>query len=362
MVAAALAAGCSPPTVGEYAEELELAYCEWETECHRFPGVTECQGARGLDQDPDFAYLIAAVKAGTAEYDGEAARDCLAAIRERGCEEAEPEPPAVCDDVFRGRIGRNGPCMSSLECAGDAVCGFDPSCADECCPGACRVLPDPLAEGEACGGTAPCEEGLYCAVDPMTFVSTVCTPRVKAGGSCLLGEACVADAYCEDTTATCRELVDRAEGESCGRREERCVAPAECHYVQPPGDEFGEAEQTCVVPGHLGAPCDPQDYSTCARFDTYCDEGSRLCTLLPVPGSACASSGCAEYAYCETGPYVEGQAAGPGTCKALAGAGERCGEVDGAYVQCLGDLWCDEDSRCSLQTTTPVECPVPGAE
>lgn len=360
MVAAALAAGCGAPTVGEYAEQLELAYCEWETECHRFTEVRECQAARALDQDPGFAYLIEAVQAGTAEYDGEAALDCLEAIRSRDCSEAVPEPPAACDDVFRGRIGRNGPCMSSLECAGDAVCGFDPSCSDECCPGACRVLPDPLAKGEACGGTARCEDGLYCAFDPMTGAPTVCSSLVEIGGDCLLDSACAEDTYCEDATATCQKFVDRAPGESCSRRDERCVAPAECRYVPVEGEEFTE-EQRCVVAGELGGACDPNDYGSCERFDTYCDEVSKLCTLLPVPGAACVSDGCAAYAYCATGPYVEGQPSA-GTCKALAGAGDRCGDVDGDYVQCLGDLWCDENSVCSLQMTTYPECPVPGVE
>lgn len=350
VLGALLAAGCGGPTVGEYAEELELAYCQWEAGCHRFASVTECQGARGLDRDPEFAYLIEAVLAGTAEYDEDAALACLAAIRGQGCGEAYPTPPARCEEVFRGRIGRNGPCMSSLECVGDAVCGFDPGCAEECCPGACRVLPGPLEEGDSCGGTRPCAAGLYCAVDPSTFAPTVCTAQVKPGGSCVLGDTCVADAFCDGEK--CREYEDRAAGESCGAREDRCVAPAECHSFWP--DDAAEEQQRCVVPGGLGEACDPDDHAGCERFDTFCDANSRTCALLPGPGAACSPEGCVGYAFC-----VNDGADGAGTCERLAGPGEACGEVDAMYVQCLGDLWCDEGSVCTLPEPTASECPVP---
>jgi len=350
--AGALLAGCGAPTVGEYAEQLELAYCQWETECHRFSSVTECQGARGLDRAPEFVYLIEAVAAGSAEYDAEAALGCLAAIREQGCGEAYPERPADCEAVFRGRIGRNGPCMSSLECAGDAVCGFDPGCADECCPGACRVLPEPQGKGETCGGTALCKEGLYCAVDPTTFAPTVCESRVKAGGGCLFGDECVESAFCDGET--CRKYADREVGESCDAREDRCVAPAECHSIRP-GDETEVLR--CVVPAGLGEPCDPDDYAGCARFDTFCEATSRLCTLLPVPGAACSPEGCAGYAFCVNDA---GDEAAIGTCEPLAGPGDACGDIGAMYVQCLGDLWC-EDSVCALQEQAASECPVPGA-
>lgn len=355
-----LAAGCGAPAVGEYADELELAYCEWETECHRFASVSDCKAARGLDRDPDFMYLIGAVQAGTAEYDGEAALDCLDAIRGRDCTDPLPAPPTVCGDVFRGRIGRNGPCMSSLECVGEAVCGFDPTCSDECCPGACRVLPDLLEKGDACGGSAQCEPGLYCAFDPDTSMSTVCSSLVKVGGACVFDDACVEEAYCGDD-GKCTKWTDRADGESCDQRDERCVAPAECHYVQSADDEFS-SEQRCVTPGHLGAACDPLDYGSCARFDTYCDAGTKLCTLLPVPGAACATNGCAEYATCESEGFGENGEPSPGTCVALAGAGDACGEVDGRYVQCLGDLWCDENQVCALTESSAEVCPVPEIE
>jgi hypothetical protein len=343
-------AGCAPPGVEEYAQELELAYCEWQTECHNFAGVDDCVASRTIDRDEDFAYMTRAVVEGSAEYDPESAVACLTAIRQQSCEDPSPAAPEPCEAVFRGRIGRNGPCMSSLECVGDAVCGFDPACVDQCCVGACRVLAEPLEKGVACGGSIACADGLYCAFDASTGLSTVCTPHVKVGGSCSFGEVCAEAAYCDGST--CRKTTEREIGELCGDPGDRCKAPAECRYAS--GEE-GESP-TCVVAGGLGAKCSPYDYESCARFDTFCDPISLVCTLLPVPGAACAA-GCVGYAECRSLATADGF---EGTCVALAGEGEGCGDGgDGAYVACLGDLVCDGDV-CVLPEPEPAsDCPVP---
>lgn len=352
-------AGCgAPPSVEEYAAELERAYCDWQHACHNYPSVDECLAARGLDADPEFAYLARAVAAGTAEYDGESALACLEATRGLGCEDGSADTPAACEGVFRGRIGRNGPCMSSLECVGDAVCGFDPSCADMCCAGACRVFADPLEEGEACGGSVACADGLFCAADPMTFLPTVCTPRVTEGGACGNGETCEEETYCDG--AECRAWTEKEAGETCDGPGERCAGAAECHYFE------GESgyEQRCVAPGGLGAACDPADSESCARFDTHCDPDAKKCALLPKPGAACSEAGCVGWAMCVGGGGFDefGQPIGtPGTCMARAGAGQACGGDGDVYVECLGELWCEE-GVCALPPPPEMsrfDCPVP---
>ena len=209
----------------------------------------------------------------------DAAADCLHAISERGCVDDEGPPPEVCDRVFLGKIGRNGPCLNSAECAGNAVCGFDPTCSDQCCVGACRVFADPVAIGEPCsfGGVA-CVPEAFCASDPVTFLATVCTKRVKAGGDCSLGQVCVEGVECDGSM--CREVEQLKEGDVCDVPFATCVEPARCTYQAE-----GEPPR-CAVPPTLGAPCDPNN-DTCDRVDTYCDPASLLCTLLPGPGQAC---------------------------------------------------------------------------
>lgn len=356
-------AGCNiPPAVHEYAGELERAYCEWQQECHNFATVDDCLAARSIDSDREFRYLAKAVDAGSAEYDGHAALLCLDALRGRGCVDESDDPPAECDGVFRGRIGRNGPCMSSLECVGDAVCGFDPRCTDACCPGACRVFADPLEEGEACGGNVSCAEGLFCGADPETFAPTVCTKLIKNGGACGNGEQC--EEYCDG--AKCGPWTVRGPGETCGESGQQCEAPSECHYLPLDG---GDGQHRCVVPGGVGAACEPTDYESCARFDTYCDPVVKRCKVLPIPGAACSEDGCVAYASCEGGfGYDEyGEPLGtPGTCVAKAGHGDACGDVGGGgtYVECLGELWCGDAGTCEFYPEAEMsrfDCAVPGA-
>ena len=301
--------------------------------------------------DPKFEYLRRAAAAGHVEYDRAAAAACLDAIRGRACEYDEEAEPEACAGVFRGLIGRNGPCMDAAECAGEAVCGFDPGCPrDSCCVGACRVLPSPLEVGAGCSfGGVRCVADAYCGSDPMTGQATVCTAVAKVGGVCAEDRGCVEEARCEGSR--CVALLDP--GESCeGMRDEACAGDGVCR-------SRNDESVVCVVEAELGAPC--YEDIGCARFDSYCDEGSRLCTLLPGPGQACASGRCLPYAYCREGEQGE-------TCMPRAEEGEACGivKVGGAagrefYVTCVESLECVDDvCEPTMSSVTPaMRCPVP---
>lgn len=344
---------CSP-AIGDYASELEEAVCDWEHACHLYERRSDCIDARVIDRDPEFDYLQRAAAAGNVEYDADAAAACLDAIRERGCTyEDLQRQPEVCDDVFRGRVGRNAPCLSSAECAGDAVCGFDPACSDDmCCVGACRVFADPIAVGEPCGfGGVGCVEEAFCATDPVTFQATVCTKRVKIGGDCSLGEACVDGAACDGEQ--CRKIDLRAPGEPCDQQFVDCAEPGRCRYTE-------DAGAICVVDGKLGAPCTRE--IGCGDIDSYCDDASGLCTLLPGHGQACVDGyQCAAWASCYSLYVDQYDAQGESTCVRRAGLGDACssGDDSGPYVACLGDLQCDA-GRCVLPpVVTGEQCAVP---
>lgn len=339
------------PSIEDYPRELEEAYCAWQHSCHAFERVRDCVAAKVIDQDPQYDYLVRANAAGSIEYDAHAAADCLDAIRDRGCTD-DDEAPEVCDRVFIGKIGRNAPCLNTAECAGNAVCGFDPACTDQCCVGACRVFADPVALGESCSfsGTACVPEG-YCAQDPMTGMPTVCTRLVKAGGDCSLGQRCDESSQC-DERGKCHKVEEVGEGERCDVDFVRCAEPASCNYR--------DGEARCRSRPVHGQPCDPDD-GGCEGVDVYCDRASLLCTLLPGPGQACPEYQCLPYARCES---VEGGADfdefgnRPQTCVRLPTEGEGCGE----YGSCLGDLQCT-DAVCTLPTleAAPV-CKVPGPD
>lgn len=341
------------PSIEDYPRELEEAFCEWQHECHAYERVRDCVDSKQIESDPQYDYLVRAVAGGSVAYDRDAAADCLHAISERSCVE-DDEPPEVCDRVFAGKVGRNGPCLNSAECAGNAVCGFDPACSDQCCVGACRVFADPVAIGEPCsfGGVA-CVPEAFCASDPVTFLATVCTRRVKAGGDCSLGQVCVEGVECDGSM--CREVEQLKEGDECDVPFATCVEPARCAYQaegQPP---------RCAVPPTLGAPCDPNN-DTCDRVDTYCDAASMLCTLLPGPGQACLNGyTCIPYTYCEGGGGFDefGEPTGSATaaCTRRGGEGDSCNDYDA----CLGDLECIA-GHCEFPELTPAPvCPVPGS-
>lgn len=342
VVASGLLAACTPD-LGDYPRELEEAICEWQQACHLYERRSDCVDALAIDRDPSFDYIRDAVAAGRIEFDGEAAKDCLDAIRARDCVDTDPQEEPACAAALRGRMGRNGPCMISAECADGGVCGFDPSCGEQCCVGACRVRADPLELGEACGGSIDCAEGGYCGLDPEG--GQVCLARVKVGGDCSLGQGCAEGGVCDG--AVCREQKVAGEGERCDGFAV-CEEGARCVYAD-------EGAPRCRRPPQLGAPCDPQGIG-CARFDTYCDEASGLCVLLPAPGAGCADYRCANYATCQN-LLVDG----PSTCVARAGAGEACGASVGAggYVECLGELQCDGGTCRLPEVDSGPTCPVP---
>jgi hypothetical protein len=116
-----------------------------------------------------------------------------------------------------------------------------------------------------------------------------------------------------------------------------CAAPAVCQGS-------GDGEARCVVAAQLGAPC---GVVSCARFDTFCDPVSQLCTLLPGPGEACGDSECVPYAQCRSG--VPGALTGEDarTCVPRAGEGAACGYDGEMYVECRSPFQCVDGATCS---------------
>ena len=358
----------------EFHEAAEAAFCEWQVACRQYGVDARCRAVNhmearlsmrrlagvGSEESVPIDYMKQAVEVGRIGYDKKAAATCLAYVRSRTCErpslhlwtEEELAGQAACEAVFTGRMGRNGPCVSAAECAEESVCGFDPSCTDMCCVGACRVFAVPLAVGEPCSFSGvDCVPEAYCAFDPSLGTPTVCTPLVEAGGDCSFGQTCAETARCDGDR--CRTVELRGPGEDCEGDFVECEAPGECR-----GTGVGGAR--CVVPPQLGAPCDDQLY--CARFDTFCDPNSQLCTLLPGPGQGCGASECVPYAQCRTG--VEGAVEGDfaGTCVRKADEGEACGSQDGGYVECRPPFQCLDGDRCALPAFESEQpCPVPDA-
>ncbi|MDC0721266.1 hypothetical protein [Nannocystis bainbridge] len=348
-------AGCAEPaTPDDFAGEYEQALCAWASGCAVFQSPAQCRESLVWDTSGRFQYLLAALAAERVKFDAEAAEACLEQVSAQACERNLLERvlfsvgptagPAVCADVFVGKVRNYDPCLNSEECAGDAVCGFSPFGCEEdmCCPGACRVLGGAGPQiGDACSGSG-CADDAFCARDPNTFLPTVCTARRKAGESCVdNGNSCALELYCDFSESICRERT--GEGGDCSSGWVECAEGLQCYS----SDDGG---RTCRTLPNEGQSCSTNNYPPCARLDNTCDETSRKCVKLPTAGEPCLDWECQPYAECKPN-------AGSQVCVLRGGVDAGCGESAG-WVQCLGHLQCGEGDRCREPEPEPV-CDVP---
>ena len=242
--------------------------------------------------------------------------------------------------------------MLSAECVEDGVCGFDPTCGDECCAGACRILPGPAEIGESCvNQNVTCVEGSFCVIDPMTFQRTVCGARAPLGAACGDGfTECVEDGFCDFDVGLCQPR--RGDGELCDGGNS-CQEGLFCDWV---GDDYIERRcRAAFVPVPLGGACEPELGAWgCAEHGVVCSQAG-VCIVAPGPGEPCVGYECAAYAECSNGT----------TCVGDVGLGESCGwdaSYD-TYTSCAGDLVCeggDVDGVCVEPTFAEDACEVPG--
>jgi hypothetical protein len=346
----------------------EAAFCEWAVECHGFGVVERCANVMhfenelnmrlltglGADAPTPVDYFKEAVAVGRIEYDEEQAAACLEYVRTRSCDnpryhvtsEAEAAGQLACAAVFTGRMGRNGPCMSALECAETAICGFDPNCVDMCCVGACRVLAEPLKLGEDCSnGNQTCESGTYCRFDQNTGMPTVCTAAPTAGQPCP-DYVCGGGALCEFDGNMQVCVAPRESGAPCDY-DDQCEPGLSCQHDQ--NYENGK----CLRPADQGEACDPLSPDTvCRRFDNECDPVSETCGPLPGKGEPCPNHDCRGDFFCANEQ-----------CVPVADAGEGCGYVPntGNFIPCSGDSRCagDFDAGTCVAPSGETPCPVP---
>lgn len=335
----------------DYASALEDAQCTWRTQCNLEESVESCREITFIDRSD--TYFSAAVEAGTIRFDGAAAYRCVEEIVARGCERTEPAAPS-CAEVFVGQVGPEDPCMLSDECVEDGVCGFDPNCVEQCCAGACRLLPGPAEIGESCvNQNVECVEGAFCARDPMTFQRTVCAAKVEIGGSCDGNVECEDAGFCNFNSARCETRL--GEGEVCFGLGNACAEGFYCDWV---GDNY--EDQRCTPSAGvalLGEPCLPDlGKWGCAEHGVICSPGA-VCVLAPGADEPCIGFQCAEYADCNDA----------NVCASGAALGERCGYLDESYsdyIPCAGSLVCDGEFDFELRCVEPQfsadVCEVPG--
>lgn len=351
--------------LAEFFAQAEEAHCAWQVRCNGYGGPERCRsvvhyeggvsigalaGVGPYDRlTPD--YVGQAVEVGRIEYDEEAAALCLNYAAARTCDrsdfhewtEEELAGQAACLAVFNGRMGKNGPCATALECAEESICGFDPNCTDMCCPGACRVLAAPVPVGQPCpqNPNVACEAGSQCGFDPDSGMS-LCTALVEVGGNCEFA-GCVAEAYCNYYNYRCETR--KAEGQSC--YDFPCQDRLQCVYDQASDDAV------CVKPADEGEDCVvAENDRTCRRFDNYCDPGTAKCVTLPGKDEGCENVGCRGDFFCAPSLGYK--------CSPVADEGEPCDYNGSEYVPCSGDNVCSYENDSPLcRAPSGEHCPVP---
>lgn len=346
----------------------EEAYCAWQVECNAYGVEARCATVNHIEQalsmrsisgvgngDPvPIDYMREAIAAGRITYDEKRAAACIEYVRARSCEhdqlhvasEEELAGRLACAELFVGRMTANGPCMSASECAGLAVCGFNPNCTDACCVGACRVLPGAAELGEPCPN-GDCVAGSYCDFDPNTGNNTTCKAAPGLGQACGRG-ICAVGAVCDFTGDQAICVAPKKPGQRCYGNEE-CEQPGSCRYDPNIGD------QTCFRPAEAGGACN-FDYGglQCMRFDHACGP-SNTCEPLPGKNEACGNVPCAGDLFCSESLGYR--------CSPVADEGEFCGYNQDTfeYIPCSGDNYCDnefENGKC-VAPVAAASCPVP---
>jgi hypothetical protein len=320
MAMALAACGGAAVSFEDYEATERDAYCEYFVRCGAIEDLATCRKLE-LDLRTGFtANERAAVAAGKVDYDGDAARRCLAGLADRSCDLTSKSyrvSAAPCAEILTGTLHDGEACGYGGECI-SRQCEAAP-CGMACCIGACvgDAPPGPAAIDESCEAAA-CGDDAYC--DPDTKICVALKGRdqfcgsgaqcrygldCSQGGACTalptLGQSCTGPCRDEGTicaNGTCVKLA--LAGEACGpgapcSRAYRCDSTrhcspglelgAECAVGQRCADDDafcdvpdGAVSGHCALPKLDGQPCtnDPQ----CAS--DHCDPAAAQCAPAPV--------------------------------------------------------------------------------
>src|SRR5690606_38687655 len=210
---------------------------------------------------------------------------------ELSCEDVAVGFPEECKAALDGLVGEGQPCGQSLECEEGLYCDISS------CPGTCR---QPLPADAACGPTDTCGPGLTCFQE-------VCTPLGREGEACgggvapecLIGLLCVGDDEANAETGSCfpaKDLFVLAPSLPCSIGTDPpalCREGASCPVELAP---------VCQPTAESGGTCRLALPDMCPSGE-YCNLATNQCAPLPGPGEACAAGsltkpGCAAYLRC----------------------------------------------------------------
>jgi hypothetical protein len=303
--------GLAPEDLGEAMAD---AFCTRLVRCGLVASTAACEALLDVDNEE----LLAAIEAGTIDYDGVAARECLDAFAAASCDQSSEsvrvEPPA-CAEAIRGTVADGGVCHASAECISQDC--TVPDCGMACCAGTCATTTPDAAIGGSCA-TASCVDGAYCDA------AMVCRALLAANATCTGNDECGYGLYCEQTgpSGVCRDAPNR--GDAC--------PTGDCADL---GDRCDQATMICVALSAAGGPCGTSGGG--CQFGLVCDAATMSCASPPAIGQPCQFQ-CADGAYCDAG-----------TCAAVKPDGQMCVGDD----ECVSD-YCDPFATPSVCAAEPI--------
>ncbi|UJR80023.1 hypothetical protein [Sandaracinus amylolyticus] len=312
-------------TLDEYGAESAEATCATIERCYG-PDLVEalagpdCVGSaqRTLEQ-ASLPQIEAAIAAGTVQYDGAAARECVDAVADASCAAIDRASLPACEDAFVGTVAAGGACALDEECAGDAFCRIELTC-----PGTCQAR---VPSGSACEGDDECQAALRC-------LGGTCQAPAREGAACGGGTEieCAAGLVClgqqepsatmpEGRTGLCRSLPatqTAAIGATCDPDNgPLCVSGVSCALIGVTAGTTPVFE--CVAASTSGGACnlgfpDPCPFDhTCEGVDLAMGDFEGTCVALPRAGEPCPNNRCGRDAWCSSG-----------TCRAVQSIGSAC--------------------------------------
>jgi hypothetical protein len=137
---------------------------------------------------------------GRAEYDADAAGDCLAALSGLSCAEYNMGENAIassdCRPYLLPKVGDGGACTQDFECTSNNCFGEKTSLGEPSEDGTCQPLP---TAGQGCDDS--CADGLFCGTPP-TSGTEICQPLKSNGSQCNLDRECSSD-NCDQASDMC---------------------------------------------------------------------------------------------------------------------------------------------------------------
>jgi hypothetical protein len=315
MVMTVLLAACGGSgsvSIDNYPAAVRDAFCHYLTRCGDVESFATCRTANIGRTFVVSASERAGIDMSKIRYSAESAASCLDALANLSCDltsQSSRTTPDACRQLVTGTLHDGDTCALDDECISE-VCEV-PACNMACCMGKCagNAAPSLAKLGQPCDLSA-CVAGAFC--DDTTLV---CTALKPSGATCQFQQECGYGLACLNTcqalptlgqacTVACRD-----DGTTCSPTSHTCIKVGLAGSTCTPSALISECSPLypCDQTGHctagiaLGQPCTQGDLCTGDR--AFCDiatgQAAGMCALPKPDGSACTRDSACDSVFCD---------------------------------------------------------------